>query len=94
MLSVPPYPHNQTLTVGSGITPDLLVLLLTQKRPRATQLLAFIAITVEITAGGDFHPALRMATTGITSPEYNLPILDCVHQLSLFRDLWLPYFLN
>lgn len=52
-----PFSHNRTLTVGSGITPDLLSLP-TGRRPRATQQLIGSAADA-ITAGGDFHPALR-----------------------------------
>ncbi len=46
----------RTITVGSGITPDLL-------DPAVPQALAGLSRTCrvpELTAGGEFHPALRM----------------------------------
>ena len=43
----------RTLTVGPGVSPDLLTL-------RMLQALAGLFDSIKITAGGEFHPALRI----------------------------------
>jgi len=43
----------RTVTVGSGVSPDLLTLL-------KQQALAGLFDRIKITAGGEFHPALRI----------------------------------
>jgi len=43
----------RTVTVGSGVSPDLLTLL-------KQQALAGLFDCIKITAGGEFHPALRI----------------------------------
>src|ERR1700687_3103018 len=47
-----PFSFIRTLTVGFGITPNLLTL------PRGRKALAGLGLST-LTAGGDFHPALR-----------------------------------
>src|ERR1700687_4657695 len=47
-----PFSFIRTLTVGFGITPNLLTL------PRGRKPLAGLGLST-LTAGGDFHPALR-----------------------------------
>jgi hypothetical protein len=53
-----PFSFIRTLTVGLGIAPNLLTLLRGRRRSRAW---AFVTLT----AGGDFHPALRTHPPGM-----------------------------
>jgi hypothetical protein len=55
----PPFSFIRTLTVGFGITPNLLTLFLKREKG-ARGLGLFFAFT----AGGDFHPALRTSAAG------------------------------
>src|SRR6476661_1909574 len=62
----PPQPFSfiRTLTVGFGITPNLLTL------PRARKALAGLGY-ITLTAGGDFHPALRTSAARYERPDTN-----------------------
>ena len=51
----------RTLTVGSGFSPDLLVLLAEARSARG------LPETILDTTGGEFHPALRMRMDGMHS---------------------------
>src|SRR5258708_5091862 len=57
-----PFSFIRTLTVGFGITPNLLTL------PRERKALAGLGY-VTLTAGGDFHPALRTSAARNGRPE-------------------------
>jgi hypothetical protein len=69
MVRIVPHSHNQTITVGSGISPNLLSSrwILDEsphERPRATPWIVgdcTLHSQRSITAGGDLHPALRIA---------------------------------
>src|ERR1700693_6584205 len=54
----------RTLTAGFGITPNLLTL------PRGRKALAGLGLST-LTAGGDFHPALRTSAARYERPEGN-----------------------
>jgi hypothetical protein len=55
-----PFSFIRTLTVGFGITPNLLTLL--RKSKKALAGLGFVTLT----AGGDFHPALRTSAARLS----------------------------
>src|SRR3954449_7699679 len=59
-----PFSFIRTMTVGFGITPNLLTL------PLARKALAGLGLFT-LTAGGDFHPALRTSATRYERPETN-----------------------
>jgi hypothetical protein len=59
-----PFSFIRTLTVGFGITPNLLTLL------REKKALAGLGFST-LTAGGDFHPALRTSAARYERPERN-----------------------
>lgn len=71
----PLYSHNQTFTVGSGISPDLLSLV-TSLQKDTDQAPAGYMLGM-ITAGGDLHPALRTSTIDCSRVQIlaNLPQL-------------------
>src|ERR1700690_3688770 len=60
-----PFSFIRTLTVGFGITPNLLTL--PQGLKKALAGLGYLAFT----AGGDFHPALRTSAARYERPERN-----------------------
>src|ERR1700709_1533005 len=64
-----PFSFIRTLTVGFGITPNLLTLLpkRTSQEKKALAGLGFLAFT----AGGDFHPALRTSAARHERPGWN-----------------------
>jgi hypothetical protein len=57
----------RTFTVGSGVSPDLLTLL-------KQQALAGLFDCIKITAGGEFHPALRIQ--GMTIVKLKIMSMD------------------
>src|SRR4029077_10472407 len=57
-----PFSFIRTLTVGFGITPNLLTLL---REKKALAGLGYVTLT----AGGDFHPALRTSIARNGRPE-------------------------
>jgi hypothetical protein len=61
-----PFSFIRTMTVGFGITPNLLTL------PLARKALAGLGLFT-LTAGGDFHPALRTLATRYEQPEQLCP---------------------
>jgi hypothetical protein len=61
-----PFSFIRTLTVGFGITPNLLTLP-PHKRKKALAGLGFSTLT----AGGDFHPALRTSAARVERPKGN-----------------------
>ena len=63
-----PFSFIRTLTVGFGITPNLLTLLPSgfQENKALAGLSCFT-----LTAGGDFHPALRTSAARYERPERN-----------------------
>src|SRR5712672_2160463 len=67
----PPQPFSfiRTLTVGFGITPNLLTLLPRKFGRKALAGLGYVTLT----AGGDFHPALRTsaARNGRPADKYD-----------------------
>src|SRR5258707_2662178 len=65
-----PFSFIRTLTVGFGITPNLLTLFPAKKTWRKKALAGLGYVT--LTAGGDFHPALRTsaARNGRPRAEY------------------------
>jgi hypothetical protein len=62
-----PFSFIRTLTVGFGITPNLLTL--PQGLRKALAGLGFFALT----AGGDFHPALRTSAARYERPAGTMP---------------------
>jgi len=60
-----PFSFIRTLTVGFGITPNLLTLF-----PKGKKALAGLGLST-LTAGGDFHPALRTSAARYERPEGN-----------------------
>jgi hypothetical protein len=62
-----PFSFIRTLTVGFGITPNLLTLLLTgiQQWIQENKALAGLGY-LTLTAGGDFHPALRTSAARLS----------------------------
>src|ERR1700722_14753025 len=65
-----PFSFIRTLTVGFGITPNLLTLLPSGFQENKT-LAGLGCFTV--TAGGDFHPALRTSAARPEPPEGTMP---------------------
>jgi hypothetical protein len=63
-----PFSFIRTLTVGFGITPNLLTLLL-RELPDKKALAGLGCVTP--TAGGDFHPALRTSAARYERPNRN-----------------------
>jgi len=64
-----PFSFIRTLTVGFGITPNLLTLFPAKKTWRKKALAGLGYVT--LTAGGDFHPALRTSAARIGRPGTN-----------------------
>jgi hypothetical protein len=91
-----PFSFIRTLTVGLGITPNLLTLLPEEEFPMGKKALAGLGY-VTLTAGGDFHPALRtsaarmngleriMAKRGHASKRLRHGKSACPHAVSVFR---------
>jgi hypothetical protein len=65
-----PFSFIRTLTVGFGIAPNLLTLLLKKKA------LAGLG-DVTLTAGGDFHPALRTSAARLSGLQATMPKRRC-----------------
>ena len=68
-----PFSFIRTLTVGFGITPNLLTLLPREPQQRNSvgkKALAGLGCFT-LTAGGDFHPALRTSAARYERPERN-----------------------
>src|SRR6202012_4283347 len=65
-----PFSFIRTLTVGFGVAPNLLTLLPKRGRRRSR---AWASLKETLTAGGDFHPALRTsaARNGRPVPKYD-----------------------
>jgi hypothetical protein len=63
-----PFSFIRTLTVGFGITPNLLTLF--PKGIQGKKALAGLGLAT-LTAGGDFHPALRTSAARYERPEGN-----------------------
>ena len=66
----------RTITVGSGISPDLLV-------PAAMQQALAGSPWIGITAGGDFHPALRIIYAFVRQHHRNLKSISGVPSVKL-----------
>jgi hypothetical protein len=62
-----PFSFIRTLTVGFGIAPNLLTLL-----PKKKKALAGLGVFT-LTAGGDFHPALRTSAARYERPRELCP---------------------
>src|SRR3954451_8475528 len=62
-----PFSFIRTLTVGFGITPNLLTLL--REAEEGARGLGLVTLT----AGGDFHPALRTSAARNERPEGTMP---------------------
>ncbi|CUT11906.1 hypothetical protein BF49_2986 [Bradyrhizobium sp.] len=63
-----PFSFIRTLTVGFGVAPNLLTLPLSKALRKA---LAGLGLTA-LTAGGDFHPALRTSAVRNERPDRNM----------------------
>jgi hypothetical protein len=63
-----PFSFIRTLTVGFGVTPNLLTLL-SRELPEKKALAGLGCFT--LTAGGDFHPALRTSAARYEQPNRN-----------------------
>jgi hypothetical protein len=61
-----PFSFIRTVTVGFGVAPNLLTLSLEQER----KALAGLGVAA-LTAGGDFHPALRTSAARYERPDWN-----------------------
>jgi hypothetical protein len=66
-----PFSFIRTLTVGFGITPNLLTLL-----PKSKKALAGLGLFT-LTAGGDFHPALRTSAARLNGLHGTMPKPSC-----------------
>ena len=62
-----PFSFIRTLTVGFGIAPNLLTLLPGELEKKALAGLGYFTLT----AGGDFHPALRTSAARNERPDGN-----------------------
>jgi hypothetical protein len=63
-----PFSFIRTLTVGLGFAPNLLTLLPKEEFPKGKKALAGLGC-VTLTAGGDFHPALRTSAARMNGLE-------------------------
>src|ERR1700737_3277100 len=61
----------RTLTVGFGITPNLLTLFPEEDFKRREQGARGLGSCLTLTAGGDFHPALRTSAARYERPGRN-----------------------
>src|SRR4051812_10636888 len=77
-----PFSFIRTLTVGFGIAPNLLTLL------QAKKALAGLGLAT-LTAGGDFHPALRTSAARHGRPDGTMPAqCRCGKRDSLRSRAW------
>jgi hypothetical protein len=67
-----PFSFIRTLTVGLGIAPNLLTLLPEESKIQGNQALAGLGCFT-LTAGGDFHPALRTSAARHGQPFGTMP---------------------
>src|SRR5882672_7450864 len=65
-----PFSFIRTLTVGLGIAPNLLTLFPGEKKIQGNKALAGLGYFT-LTAGGDFHPALRTSAARHGQPAGN-----------------------
>jgi len=79
--------HNRTLTVGPGFTPVLLSLGVAAEAPAG---LCSALASRAITAGGDFHPALRTRAAGKARRRKQASKSDRVKQVFQTYDLGAP----
>src|ERR1700722_2642162 len=68
-----PFSFIRTLTVGFGITPNLLTLFPQRVSSREKKALAGLG-SLAFTAGGDFHPALRTSAARLGGLERIWPM--------------------